>query len=140
MEAGEVKILYGREAGILDFYVSRKKWKTLKTLKSQIRFVGEQLDGRVFPQIIGNVVDNILIRDVSISSNNLWGRENFTIINDIGYSCNNLCPSREDDNLTIRIFGIDMIGIGVEKFKGLPGLIKYQKSDFLIVFNGIRRF
>ncbi len=121
---------------IIDFYIDKDKYKKLKTKTGKYSYVEKVLKS-IFNKIIGINVNNIEIRDVSITSNNFWGQEKLLEINDIGYSCNNILDKNEDFT-TLRIFQIDIVGVVSNDFNICDSFIEIKDNDYLLTISSAR--
>ena len=96
--------------GIIDFYVNKEKYKKLKNKVKKFEYIYSELS-KILEQNIGIILPKgIELRDLSITSNNFWGEDDFCIINDIGYCSNNQVELNENF-ITLRIFQIDIVAL-----------------------------
>jgi hypothetical protein len=111
----------------MDFYVNKKKYEAYKTDKGRWNYVYKTIKEHL-DSMTGTVVNNITIRDASLTSNKFWGQDNIIIVNDLGYSVGNKVPLNED-KITIRNFSIDITAVFegelVDKFFSLGINNKY---------------
>ena len=103
------KILVG--GAIIDFYVNKKKYRDYKTEIGRINYLNKRLE-EIFSELIGKTFNGVTLRDVSITSNHLWGEE-VVEIPDLNYSISNQKQpvSEELGLLPLREFHIDIIGV-----------------------------
>ena len=121
---------------IIDILVNKKKYRDYKNDSSRINYVNRVLLS-IFEKLIGTKVGTTLIRDMTITPNNLWG-EDFVEINDLGYSITNKVPPLGDDSkfLPLRLFHIDIIGISDTDLVG-DNFFEIKDENYLItVSNG----
>ena len=101
--------------GIIDFYVNKEKYKKLKNKVTKFQYIYSELS-KILEQNIGSILPKgIELRDLSITSNNFWGEDDFRIINDIGYCSNNQVELNENF-ITLRIFQIDIVALVTDDF------------------------
>ena len=101
--------------GVIDFYVNKEKYKKLKTKDKKFKYIYSELF-KILKQNIGIILPkDIELRDLSITSNNFWGEDDFCVINDIGYCSNNQVELNENF-ITLRIFKIDIIALVADDF------------------------
>ena len=101
--------------GIIDFYVNKEKYKKLKTKVKKFKYIYSELS-KILEQNIGIILPKgIELRDLSITSNNFWGEDDFCVINNIGYCSNNQVELNENF-ITLRIFQIDIVALVMDDF------------------------
>lgn len=116
-----------KSGGFIDFYISKKKYESLKTEKGKMNYVYN-----ILKQYLNNMVDTIEhgieIRDMDIAPNNFWGND-IHIINS-GYS--NLKENKI--KLIVRTFQIDLIGvILVKELKDIFPV--FERGHFIVKFS-----
>lgn len=94
---------------MIDFHLNKKKYRGYKTNLGRFNYIQRCLD-KILNSLKGTVHNDIELREISITPNHFWGVDEHTIINDIGYSYNNLV-ALNDNFITIRIMDIDVVGI-----------------------------
>jgi hypothetical protein len=122
-----IKILLN--SAIIDFYIDKKKFNSYKNFRNQKNFVFTKLM-EILTKIKGTKIDNIEIRDVSITSNNFWGQELYKI-NDLGYNFANQCEENKKF-VTLRIFNIDIISVFSDKISDKDTFLNIKGDNFLI--------
>ena len=101
--------------GIIDFYVNKEKYKKLKNKVKKFEYIYSKLSKILEPLKGTPPFSNIDLREVSITSNNFWGEDDFCVINDIGYCSNNQVELNENF-ITLRIFQIDIVALVTDDF------------------------
>ena len=117
-------------SGYIDFYVDKKKYLKYKSKVARFNYVYSELI-KILKSNIGKNIDGIDLRDCSITSNNFWDNEDFCIINDIGFSCNNELEENLE-YITLRIFSINIVGLISANFKSRDAFIKIKDEKFEI--------
>ena len=121
----------------VDFYVSKKKYNSYKKEANKKRYV-ESVLFDYLQTLVHTVHNGCEIRYCRASSNSFWGQE-LTIINDLGYNCNNLKEERTDDKLAIRVFSVELIGIciddSIDRFNDIV-----KKDEFILSFSSVITF
>ena len=98
-----------KSGGYIDFYISKKKYESLKTERGQMNYVY-----RVLKQFLKNMTglitkEGLEVRDVDITSNNFWG-DKISII-EAQYSK----LKANENKLIVRNFMIDLIAVVLTK-------------------------
>jgi hypothetical protein len=117
-------------SGYIDFYVDKKKYLKYKSKVARFNYVYLELT-KILESNIGKNIDDIELRDCSITSNNFWGNEDFCIINDIGFSGNNELEENLE-YITLRIFSIDVVGLVSANFESSDAFIEIKDEKFEI--------
>lgn len=97
---------------ILDFYVSKKKYKSYKKELSRKKYVISMVR-EYLESLVGETHSGVLIIYCTLSSNSAWSEDLLTIIPDLEYSFYNQVALRNDDKLALRQFQVDLIGVEV---------------------------
>lgn len=121
--------------GVIDFYVNKKKYESYKTSKGRLNYVNKILE-ELLNSIKGKVIEGIEIREATITPNKFWRIKDFCTINDLGYSFSNQVALNEE-NITLRIFQIDIIGLFSED-KNVFNCLEIKNENFLIMLSHIK--
>lgn len=102
-----IKILLA--GAYIDFYVNKSKFDNYKTDAGKKDYVFRELN-KIFESQTGKTINNIQIRDISITSNNFYGSE-LNFIPDLDYNITNQCSKIDEskNKLPIRSFHVDIV-------------------------------
>lgn len=123
------KVEIQRNSVVVDFYVSKKKFKSYKTERGRKNYVWKKLNAVLAK--VPKLQQGLKILEFDPISNYFWGEDFICTPNDLGYNINNQVHKAKGDKLCVRDFSVEMIAVKLEETA--PNLPKFQGEDYYII-------